>query len=76
METLRFKVPEGSKARLRQLNRNMSALLREQVARLLKHQFNGSAYQKTERLCGGIKGGSKNAATSKKYLKLYRLPAA
>lgn len=76
METIMFKVPDGTKAKLHQLNPNMSALLREQVARLLKHRSNGTAYQKAEHLCGVIKGGPRNAATSKAYLRLYRLPEA
>jgi hypothetical protein len=71
-----FKVPEGTKARLRQLNRNVSALLREQIERLLKHRSNGSAYAKTRHLCGVIKGGPKNAATSKDYLKQYAKKSA
>ena len=53
------------------LNRNVSALLREEVERLLHRRSNGSAYEKAERLCGVIKGGPKNAATSKEYLKQY-----
>ena len=71
METIMFKVPAGTKAKLRQLNRNVSALLREQVDRLIKHRSSGSAYQKAERLCGVIKGGARNAAMSKDYLKQY-----
>ena len=66
-----FKVPGGTKAKLRQLNRNVSALLREQVESLIRQRSSGSAYQKAERLCGVIKCGPKNAATSKDYLKQY-----
>ena len=71
METIMFKVPSGTKAKLRRLNRNVSALLRGEVERLLHGRSNGSAYDKAERLCGVIKGGPRNAATSKEYLKQY-----
>ena len=71
METIVFKAPKGSKAKLRELNRNVSALLRGEVERLLHRRSNGSAYEKAERLCGVIKGGPNNAATSKEYLKQY-----
>ena len=71
METIMFKAANGTKARLRQINRNISALLREEVERLLDRRSNGSAYEKAEGLCGVIKGGPRNAATSKDYLKQY-----
>ena len=66
-----FKAPRGTKAKLRELNRNVSALLRHEVEKLLRRRSNGSAYEKVENLCGAIKGGARNAATSKAYLKQY-----
>lgn len=71
METIIFKAPHGTKSRLRRINPNVSALLREQVGKLLERRVNGSAYEKAEDLCGVIKGGPTNAATSKDYLKQY-----
>jgi hypothetical protein len=62
---------QGTKAKLRQLNRNVSGLLRHEVEKLLHRRSKGSAYEKVEGLCGAIKGGPRNAATSKAYLKQY-----
>ena len=72
METIMFKAPAGTKARLRAINPNISALLREQTEKLLSGQ-NGfrSAYDKARHLCGVIQGGPKNISTSKDYLKQY-----
>jgi len=69
VETIIFKAPTGTKAKLRRLNRNVSALLRAQVQELIRPQSSQSAYAKAEDLCGVIKGGPKNAATSKDYLR-------
>lgn len=66
-----FKVPSGTKNRLRQINRNISALLREQVERLLARDADGSVHSRASRLCGVIKGGRRDVATSKDYLKQY-----
>jgi hypothetical protein len=71
METIMFKAPDGTKAKLRRINRNLSALLRGEVEKLLDRRSNGSAYEKAQRLCGVIKGGARNAATSKDYLQQY-----
>ena len=71
METIIFKAPAGTKSKLRRLHGNVSALLREQVEELLRRKSPNSAYEKAESLCGVIKGGPKNAATSKEYLKKY-----
>jgi hypothetical protein len=71
MENILFKVPDGTKRRLRQINPNLSALLREQVNRLLEQQAANSVHDRASRLCGIIKGGRRNAATSKEYLKQY-----
>ncbi len=63
-----FKVPEGTKAKLRRLDRNISALLREQVEQLITRRHSESAHQKASQLCGVIQGGPKNASTSRDYL--------
>jgi hypothetical protein len=67
-----FKVPDGTKAKLKRLRYNISALMREQVDQLINQEATrGSAYEKSSRLCGSIKGGPRNVATSKDYLKQY-----
>ena len=72
METIMFKVPTGTKAKLRRVRRNVSALLREQVDEIIRRQAaSGSAYDKASDLIGSIKGGRRNVATSKDYLKQY-----
>ncbi len=71
VETIMFKVPPGTKSRLRQLNRNISALLREQIERLLEREGDGSVHSRASRLCGVIKGGRRDVATTKDYLKQY-----
>lgn len=70
METIIFKAPKGTKARLRGINPNLSQLLREQAALLIKRRQSGSAYEKTRELCGAA-SGPKNLSTSKDYLKQY-----
>lgn len=72
METIMFKAPVGTKAKLRAINPNVSALLREQTEKLLSGR-NGfrSAHDKSRHLCGVIQGGPKNVSTSKDYLKQY-----
>jgi hypothetical protein len=71
VETIMFNVPSGTKDRLRRLNRNISALLREQVERLLERESDGSVHSRASRLCGVIKGGRRDVATTKDYLKQY-----
>lgn len=71
METINLKVPAGTKARLRTLNPNISALLREEISRLLDRESDESAHRKVAHLCGVVKGGPKNASTSRDYLRKY-----
>ena len=66
-----IKVPAGTKSKLRRINRNVSALLREQIDRLLQQKVSGSAYEKAAHLCGVIQGGSKTVSVSKDYLRKY-----
>jgi len=71
VEIIRFKVPEGTKAKLRQLSPNVSELLREQIQRLFQDRAKGSVHERAGRLCGVIKGGRRDVATSNEYLKQY-----
>ena len=73
MEIINVKVPSGTKDKLRQLNPNVSALIREQIERLLERtaDTHPSVYERTAHLCGVIKGGPRDMATSKEYLKQY-----
>lgn len=66
-----FKAPEGTKAKLKRINPNVSALIREAVNKLLQNEANGSAFEKAERLCGVFKGGPRDASTSRDHLKQY-----
>ena len=70
VETIIFKAPAGTKARLRRINRNISELLREQVENLIGRAGKGSAYEKAASLRGSVSGPG-NASTSKDYLKQY-----
>lgn len=67
METIIFKVPDGTKSRLRSLNPNLSTLLREQTIQLLEGK-NLSAHAKARHL---IVEGPGNLSTGKAYLKRY-----
>jgi hypothetical protein len=73
MEVINVKVPNGTKGKLRQVNPNISALIREQIEHLLERKANSnqSMYARTAHLCGIIKGGPQNMASSREYLKQY-----
>jgi len=73
MEIINVKVPNGTKGKLRRVNPNLSALIREQIERLLEHKAGGdqSMYDRTAHLCGIVKGGPGDMASSKEYLKQY-----
>ena len=71
METIIFKVPDGTKAKLKNINPKLSELMREQTRRLIKHGASGSALEKAGQLVGMFKGGPTDASTSKDYLKQY-----
>ncbi len=73
MEIINVKVPDGTKHKLRQVNPNISALIREQIERLLEPEAGGqkSMYDRTAHLCGIIKGGPPDMASSKEYLQRY-----
>jgi len=70
METIIFKAPVGTKARLKSINANISELLREETGKIIARKRNGSAYEKAKHLCG-IFSGPGNLSTSKEYLKQY-----
>lgn len=65
-----FKAPEGTKERLRRINPNVSALLREQVECLLRGDRAESALKKVGDLAGSC-SGPREASTSRDYLKQY-----
>jgi hypothetical protein len=73
VEIINVKVPNGTKGKLRQVNPNISALIREQIERLLERNANSSqsVYDRTAHLCGIIKGGPRDMASSRDYLKQY-----
>jgi hypothetical protein len=71
METIMFKAPNGTKAKLKRINPNLSALMREAAEKLIKHAGQGSAFEKAEHLCGVFEGGPANASTSKDFLRQY-----
>ena len=65
-----FKAPTGTKAKLKRLNQNISALLRGQVEKLLTPSADDTAHAKAAGLCGVFKGPV-NASTTRDYLKQY-----
>ena len=69
VEIIMFKVPEGTKAKLRQLSSNVSELLREQIQRLFQDRAKGSVHERSGRLV--IKDGRRDMATPNEYLKQY-----
>ena len=71
METIIFKVRPGTRERLRGINPNVSAVLRQGVEEMIKRKRAGSALEKSKHLCGIFKGGPRDLATSKDYLKQY-----
>jgi hypothetical protein len=70
METIIFKAPVGTKARLKSINANISELLREETGKIIARNRGRSAYEKARHLCG-IFSGPGNLSTSKDYLKQY-----
>jgi len=70
-----FKAPAGTKAKLKRINPNLSALLREQVEKLIARSVSGSAFDKAQDLCGSV-SAPKGASTSKDYLKQYAKKSA
>ena len=73
VEIINVKVPNGTKGKLRRVNPNISALIREQIELLLERNANSSqsVYDRTAHLCGIIKGGPRDMASSREYLKQY-----
>lgn len=70
METIIFKARTGTREKLRGINPNISALLREGAEEIIKRKQGRSALEKSKHLCG-IFGGPGNLSTSKDYLKKY-----
>lgn len=71
METIIFKVPDGTKSRLKQIDPNLSELLRRQIETLLSQNGTGSALEKAAALRGVFKGGPRNLSSGKDYLRQY-----
>jgi hypothetical protein len=74
METIIFKARPGTRARLRGINPNVSALLRRGVEEIIQRKCGRSALDKAGHLCGLFKGAPPDLATSKDYLKQYARP--
>jgi hypothetical protein len=67
METIIFKAPDGTKEKLRELNPNLSDLLRQEVEHLVGGR-KASAHERAKHLI--FSGGGK-MARGKEYLKIY-----
>lgn len=67
METIIFKAPDGTKEQLRELNPNLSDLLRQQVEHLVGGRKT-SAHERAKHL---IFSGNGRASRGKEYLKIY-----
>ena len=71
METIIFKARPGTREKLRSINPNVSALLRQGVEEIIQRKRANSALEKAKHLCGRFKGAPDNLATTKDYLKQY-----
>lgn len=72
METITFQVEPGTRSRLRKINRNLSALMRQSVEQLLERKTEtASGYTRIAHLAGSLKSGRKDLATTKDYLQIY-----
>lgn len=67
METIIFKAPDGTKEKLRELNPNLSDLLRQEVGNLI----NGRKLSAHERAKHLIFSGNGRASRGNEYLKIY-----
>ena len=68
METIIFKVPDGTKAKLKSIHQNISAVLREQTEILISKRASGNAHAKARHL---ICDGPGTLSTGRDYLKQY-----
>jgi hypothetical protein len=71
VETIIFKARPGTREKLRGINPNVSALLRQSVDDIIKRKQGSSAFEKSKHLCGVFKGAPKDLATGSDYLKQY-----
>ncbi len=72
METIIFKAPTGTRARLKKIRSNVSALLRELTEQALQGSLDSvSAHDKARHLILPGGSGIKHLATRKDYLKQY-----
>jgi hypothetical protein len=67
METIIFKAPDGTKEKLRELNPNLSDLLRQEVGNLINGR-KSSAHERAKHLI--FSGGGK-MSRGNEYLKIY-----
>jgi hypothetical protein len=71
METIIFKARPGTREKLRGINPNVSALLRQSVEEIIKRKQGNSAFEKSKHLCGVFKDAPRDLSTSRDYLKQY-----
>ena len=71
METIIFKARPGTREKLRAINPNVSALLRQSVEEMIQRKQGGSALEKSKHLCGVFKGAPRDLSTSRDYLRQY-----
>ena len=72
METIIFRAPAGTRARLKKIRSNVSALLRELAEQALQgHPSGVSAHDKARHLILPRGSGVKHLATRKDYLNQY-----
>ena len=72
METIIFKAPVGTRARLKKIRRNVSSLLRELTEQALQgNPGTLSAHDKARHLILPGGSGVKHLATRKDYLRIY-----
>ena len=72
METIIFRAPAGTRARLKKIHPNVSALLRELTQQVLQNnRHTMSAHDKARHLILPTGSGVKHLATRKDYLKQY-----
>jgi hypothetical protein len=70
VETITFKARPGTREKLRRINPNVSALLRQLADEIINRKRGTSALEKSKHLCGIISGPG-DLSTSEDYLKQF-----
>lgn len=70
METIAFRARPGTREKLRRINANVSALLRQLADEIINRKRGTSALEKSKHLCGSFSGPG-DLSISKDYLKQY-----